>query len=167
MKIKGKERKAHVSFVPKAPGERGGSCCASFTFRWGNAQIIRSGNIASSVRRYTTSSPEVGGIRGTPGVHTSQRHPGSNKNMQPRGSLQRHDTRRDSPRSYFSIGIFGTKNAQMNSLERRHQGPHHVEYECKKALKVFCSFNDIVIFFILHIPIYPISWRIFFSSLKT
>ena len=110
MKIKGKkQRTVQVSFVPTAPGE----CDARLVLRFLHFSNGKSVTLAitrklhgvatspvAKPRQITAQKP--GYIKGTPGVRVSQRHPGSSKNLQFRGTStrQHRDTGRDSPGSH-------------------------------------------------------------------
>lgn|SRR6266702_324047 len=109
MKIKGKkERTVHVSFVPTAPGELDARLVLRFVHvslgeRKGKRVTLTITRRLHGVATSSVDRPQApqspSDIKCTPGVRASQRHPGSNKTMQIRGTRQRH-TGRDSPKSY-------------------------------------------------------------------
>jgi len=95
MKIKGKKpRTIHVSFVPAAPGEWDARLVLRFLHvSLGKGDVIL--EITRGLHGVATSSSagEPGDKNRTPGVRASQKH-------LRRGTRQRPDTGRDSPKSY-------------------------------------------------------------------
>jgi len=104
MKIKGtRSQTVHISFAPTEPGEWDARLVLRFLHVSLGKRVIleitrRLHGIGVARATSRATSPWMGGDIPlfTPGVRASQKHPGSNK----RGTRQRHDTGRDSPRSY-------------------------------------------------------------------